>query len=440
MQYNRNTWTPRIGEGLNKYTDSISGKTLQLTPAPDSIIEPGTPFTADWMNNIEQGLANASAAANIWIASQVTAVNEEAFQYDLTIANYIPAVGNVIVFQAPLDAGESFLFTINGAGPSSGTWYQVAFADLSVDVTGAWVGTAMLNVTISSVMGETGNTLAFFRSGGGGSKEVVPSYTGNSQIFGDGTKGYIEMYDSGILTFNTDVTVDIFLVGGGGGGGNRSSNGGSSSYPDYGGGGGGGGGYTNTLRGISFSGETEITVTIGAGGTAAATGGTTSVGEYSAAGGRGGQTSTSGGNGGAGGSGGGCGGAGNDNGYGITGNSGGTNGSDGTDGYYNSGGAGQGTSTYEFLDTQLRLFAGGGGGGGGHAETSSSDRDGNGGGGGAGGGGAGGYSAYRAAAATSGQANTGGGGGGAAGYRQTTPAAGGSGVAIIRWGDWTATA
>lgn len=267
--------------------------------------------------------------------------------------------------------------------------------------------------------------------------EIVPSYTGNSQIFGDGTKGYIECYDSGVLTFNTDVTGDLFLVGGGGGGGNRSGNGGSSSYPDYGGGGGGGGGYTSTIRGVSFPGETEIAVTIGAGGTAAATGGATSVGEYSVAGGNGGQTSTSGGNGGAGGSGGGCGGAGNDNGFGINGNSGGANGSNGTDGYYNKGGTGQGVSTYEFLDSQLRLFAGGGGGGGGHGETSSSDRDGSGGAGGTGGGGTGGYSAYRGANAVAGTANTGGGGGGAAGYRQTTAAVGGSGIAIFRWGDWS---
>lgn len=447
MQYNRNTWSSRIGEGLNKYTDSISGKTLQLTPTPDSIIEPGTPFTADWMNNIEQGLVNASAAANTWIASQVTAVNAEAFQYNLTIPNYIPAVGNVIVFQAPSDAGESFLFTINGAGPSSGTWYQVALSDLSVDVTGAWVGTAMLNVTISNVVGETGNTLAFFRSGGGGSKEVVPSYTGNSQIFGDGTKGYIEMYDSGVLTFNTNVTVDMFLVGGGGGG--------AATVLQYGGSGGGGGGYATLFQNVPFSKNEEITCVIGAGGSSGQDGGATSVNDYVSNGGKAGLggkyvsggsfTGSGGGDGGAGGSGGGGGGGGW-----ATGGRGGFNGSDGITGESSQdaagvGGTGNGTSTYEFFDTTLRLFSGGGGGGAGPAGSSSMSPRG-GGAGGAGGGGAGGnggvYEGVSPKNGTAGTANTGGGGGGAGGgskYGNTAASggAGGSGIAIIRWGDWT---
>ena len=68
-------------------------------------------------------------------------------------------------------------------------------------------------------------------------EDIIPSYTGNSQIFGDGQKGYIECYTSGMLSFNTDATVDIFLVGGGGGGGAR-----TSYDSNHGGGGGGGGG------------------------------------------------------------------------------------------------------------------------------------------------------------------------------------------------------
>lgn len=419
MQYNRNTWSPRIGEGLNKYTDAISGKTLQLTPAPDSIIEPGTPFTADWMNNIEQGLANASAAANTWIASQVTAVDAEAFQYDLTIANYIPAVGNVIVFQAPSDAGESFLFTINGAGPSSGTWYQVAFADLSVDVTGAWVGTVMLNVIVSGVVGETGNTLAFVAAGGsGGGSKVNFTYTGSSQMFGDETKGYAEFYTSGVLTFNTDVAVDIFLVGGGAGTHIAASPAWGTS--------GGGGGYTASFYTINFTKGQEIPVTIGAGGQDA-DGGATSISTYTANGGLRGTPYSFTYKGGNGGSGGGSGGSG-------VGTAGGTNGGNG--GSFSSdytGGIGQGTTTYEFADTQLRVFSGGGGGGGGYSGGAVSP-------GGAGGDGGGGNGGAGNAIGSPGTPNTGGGAGGDGGNYKTSTPSGGSGIAIIRWGDWTATA
>lgn len=372
------------------------------------------------VNAIQEDIPTIQSGANTWIASQVTAVNAEAFQYDLTIANYIPAVGNVIVFQAPLDAGESFLFTINGTGPSGGTWYQVAFADLSVDVTGAWVGTAMLNVTISNVVGETGNTLAFFRSGGGGSKEVVPTYTGSSQIFGDGEKGYIEMYDSGVLTFNIDAMVSMFLVGGGGGG---------AGTRDSSGAGGGGGGYTKTLQNIQFTKNTPYTVTIGAGGGSQAAGGATSIDEYTVNGGAGGTLR----NGGAGGSGGGCGSVRTN--LTTRGGKGGSNGSNGETAAssYVSGGAGQGSTTYEFLDSQLRLFSGGGGGGGADAYGSA-------GAGGTGGDGGGGNGASGSASSspTAGTTNTGGGGGGAGGDSSKAGASGGSGIAIVRWGDWSA--
>ena len=138
----------------------------------------------------------------------------------------------------------------------------------------------MLNVIVSGVVGETGNALAFVAAGGGGGVSgIAPSYTGNSQIFGDGSKGYIECYGSGILTFNKDVTVDIFLVGGGGGGFS------SAQTP---GGPGGGGGYTLTSRNLSVTGGTEYPITIGAGGSAGSpgtSGGTTTAFDLSANGG-----------------------------------------------------------------------------------------------------------------------------------------------------------
>ena len=54
--YTKQTWTARVGEGLNKFTDANSGNTLILTSTPDSISEEGTPFTAERMNYIEDGI------------------------------------------------------------------------------------------------------------------------------------------------------------------------------------------------------------------------------------------------------------------------------------------------------------------------------------------------------------------------------------------------
>ena len=57
MPYTPNEWQDRIGIGLNKFTDQ-NGNDLELTPNPDAITQTGTPFSAAWMNHIEQGIAN----------------------------------------------------------------------------------------------------------------------------------------------------------------------------------------------------------------------------------------------------------------------------------------------------------------------------------------------------------------------------------------------
>lgn len=58
MAYQPNTWQDRTGVGLNIFTDQ-NGVTYEFTPAPTSVTSVGTPFSAAWMNNIEQGVAAA---------------------------------------------------------------------------------------------------------------------------------------------------------------------------------------------------------------------------------------------------------------------------------------------------------------------------------------------------------------------------------------------
>lgn len=57
MAYTPNTWVDRAGVGLNRFTDQ-NGKQYEFTPNPVSITQIGTPFSAAWMNHIEQGIAN----------------------------------------------------------------------------------------------------------------------------------------------------------------------------------------------------------------------------------------------------------------------------------------------------------------------------------------------------------------------------------------------
>lgn len=56
MAYTPNTWQDQIIDGANRFTDQ-NGNLLILLPAPISVTQQGTPFSAAWMNHIEQGIA-----------------------------------------------------------------------------------------------------------------------------------------------------------------------------------------------------------------------------------------------------------------------------------------------------------------------------------------------------------------------------------------------
>jgi hypothetical protein len=66
MAYEKNQWAGRQGTGLNKFTKSQeTDTTVYLDNTPDSITEPGTPFSVEKMNRIEQGIADAHEAVEI---------------------------------------------------------------------------------------------------------------------------------------------------------------------------------------------------------------------------------------------------------------------------------------------------------------------------------------------------------------------------------------
>ena len=58
MPYTPNTWQARQGSGLNRFQDQ-NGTLYEFTAAPAEVTQPGTPFSADWMNHLEQGVAAA---------------------------------------------------------------------------------------------------------------------------------------------------------------------------------------------------------------------------------------------------------------------------------------------------------------------------------------------------------------------------------------------
>ena len=195
------------------------------------------------------------------------------------------------------------------------------------------------------------------------------TYTGEHMLVKDENDHWrVKLLSSGVLenTGDTDLEVDIFLVGGGAG-----SNGNYGS--------GGGGGYTATHKKIKISKGQRIEVVIGAGGTpgSSSVGGTTKFDTYSVNGG-------SNKNGGSGGGGAAYTNAASDGAIGGNGGEDGANGTAGNTfqiGIKEQGGNGQGSTTREFGEPGAELYASGGGA---RAEYSSNNGSGNGGTGGGG--------------------------------------------------------
>ncbi len=228
-----------------------------------------------------------------------------------------------------------------------------------------------------------------------GAGYAVPTFDGSYSLFGDAKKGYIEIYSSGTLTFSKRTIVDVFVVGSGlrGVDGSETSSG-TISY-QYGGAG-GKGAKGATYTGIEAMGDYAITI-------AAACSSTSTANASSAFGNSVRTTGASGG-------------AGSDC------SSNGKNGSSGV--------------SIPFGDSaNFPNNYGGGGGGGGGSKYDSSIAVGSSympGSGGSVGGGKGAFTS----AAGAGQTNTGGGGGG--GHETRLKGAnGGSGLVIVRWGDWS---
>lgn len=114
MAYRKHEWKARQGVGLNKFRDQ-NGVLYEFESAPDEVTEPGTPFSSDWMNEMEAGIAAAgitplvsnaaSGATNIVItenAPETVAANDN---YRI-LFNNAPGAG------AKLQLGSTGLYPI----------------------------------------------------------------------------------------------------------------------------------------------------------------------------------------------------------------------------------------------------------------------------------------------------------------------------------------
>lgn len=139
MSYTKQTWLARLGAGLNKFINSGDSHNLELTPNPDSISQEGTPFTADRMNHIEDGIYAAHEyLGNIMPGSYTNKAlylnyngKPTASSVTATELGYLSGVTGAI--QTQLDAKESAMSIPSGYSSYSGshtlsnnTYYKIS--------------------------------------------------------------------------------------------------------------------------------------------------------------------------------------------------------------------------------------------------------------------------------------------------------------------------
>jgi len=54
MAFEKKTWQPRVGEGLNRFETVQTGSAIELINTPTRIDQPGTPLSAENMNDLER--------------------------------------------------------------------------------------------------------------------------------------------------------------------------------------------------------------------------------------------------------------------------------------------------------------------------------------------------------------------------------------------------
>jgi hypothetical protein len=162
MAYTKTEWKARQGTGLNRFTENErSGDAFLLTNTPYSVTEPGTSFSAENMNHIEQGISDAHEA--------ITAVDEKAAQINTkvdSLENLGHFVGSFDTFQQlPENASEfSNGITINDFvtirvdethGGEVTRYIVTAIDDLNGDIT--WVYDITYSTDISGKADKVSN-------------------------------------------------------------------------------------------------------------------------------------------------------------------------------------------------------------------------------------------------------------------------------------------
>ncbi|MDJ0305398.1 glycine-rich domain-containing protein [Dehalobacter sp.] len=229
MAYTRRTWTDRVVEFIRRYRDQNNTQ-YTFTPDEGTITNPGTPTSAAYMNNIEDGIVEALTGSTIYAAS-----SSGSDAYAVTLTGVITSYTAGLTVRIKADVANTGACTLNVNSLGAKAIKKKVSSDLEDgDIKVGRVITVIYDGTNFQISPE------------------VPRF--RKQIFtADGT-----------FTAPQTGVYKVTVVGGGG-----------SSARDASNGVGGGGGGAIVIKTLSLTKDDAVTVTIGAGGVAPAYGTTT---------------------------------------------------------------------------------------------------------------------------------------------------------------------
>ena len=194
MAYTKHTWLARLGTGLNKFLNSGTSTNLVLTPNPDSITQQGSPFSATWMNEMEQGIYNGNTLTGTSAPTTSTAG---------------------VVGQLYLNTTNGYLYKCTAASTTY-TWANVA--DLFTMFSALSSSTPSTTSKLPFYNGSSAyySTLADLIANGGAAKIATGSYVGTG-TYGSAnpnslTFSFVPKFVLVLTNSNATVAVGYFVI------------------------------------------------------------------------------------------------------------------------------------------------------------------------------------------------------------------------------------
>lgn len=174
MSYTPNTWQERQGSGLNRFQDQ-NGNLYEFTAVPTEVTQAGTPFSATWMNHIEQGIADAVPSEEKGTANGIATLDASGKLTQMPTASDVGAVATSFLGQT-LWSGtwNSGSITVEGFANyhlfeiQLGTQIKcigIRFSASLVQFYGMSAHDALMN-TYAGTFSVSGNTLTWGRANG----------------------------------------------------------------------------------------------------------------------------------------------------------------------------------------------------------------------------------------------------------------------------------